>query len=181
MVTGPSVIGPSVNGLAARLSIPAHLLTNTSHPTLHVAYERYKGCMEAQERLDIMTSHGEWSGRVPILEEVIKLFVPKSTWYNYYCKAFSDVEDYPDLYKFLERTEDAPPAKDLFRTRKLTYSYTDIFDYRDRCDHGGHQKKRKDDNNGEGSSKQAKKAKVDPKNLAKQGEPKRKSGGSRRL
>jgi hypothetical protein len=137
--------------------------------------------MEAQERLDTMTSHGEWSSRVPILEEVIKLFAPRRTWYNYYCKAFSDVEDYLDLYKFLEWAEDAPLAKDLFRTRKLTYSYMDIFDYRDRCDHGGNWQKRKDDNSGEGSSKQAKKAKVDPKSSTKQGEPKRKSSGSCRL
>jgi len=140
-----------------------------------MAYERFKGCLEAQERLTAMTSHGEWSGKVPILEEVIKLFVPRSTWYNYYCKAFEKIEDYPALYAYLERTEAAPLAKDLFRIRKATYTYTDVFDYRARCDRGRHQEKRKDDNSGEGSSKHVKKAKV-----TKKVEPKRKSGGSHR-
>ena len=90
-------------------------------------------------------------------------------WYNYYCKAFGDVVDFPDLYNYLERTKDAPEAKDLFGIRKLTYSYTDIFDYLDRSKRGGSQQKRKGDNSGEGSSRQVKKVKVDSK---------RKSGGS---
>jgi hypothetical protein len=175
------VSGPSVNSLAACLSIPAHFLTHASHPTVHVAYECYKGCLEAQDRLDTMVSLGEWTGKVPILEEVIKLFVPKSTWYNYYCKAFSDLEDYPDLFKYLERADNAPQAKDLFRTRKLTYSYTDIIDYQARCDCGGNQQKRKGDNHGEGSSKAVKKVKVDLKTSTKKVEPKRKSGGRDRL
>jgi hypothetical protein len=160
-----------VDSLAACLAIPSHLLTQSSHPTLHMAYERYKGCLEAQERLDTMVSMGEWSGRVPILEEVLKLFVPKSTWYNYYVKAFGKIDQYPTLHNYLERTDDAPLAKDLFHTHKSSYTYTDIFDYRTRCDRGQDQEKRKNDNSGEGSSKQAKKAKV---------EPKRKSGGSHR-
>jgi hypothetical protein len=163
------------------LSIPAHFLTHTSHPSLHVAYECYKGCLEAKERLDTMTVLGEWTGKVPIFEDIITLFVPRSTWYNYYCKAFADLEDYPDLFQYLERADDTPQAKDLFRTRKLTYSYTDIFDYRARCDRGGNEKKRKGDNRGEGSSKVVKKVKVDVKTLTKKVEPKRKSGGRNRL
>jgi hypothetical protein len=106
-----------------------------------MAYERYKGCLEAQERLNAMALNGEWSGRMPILEEVIKLFVPRSTWYNYYCKSFNNLEDYPVLYAYLERTEAAPLAKDLFRIRKMTYTYTDIFDYRARCDRGRTQRR----------------------------------------
>jgi hypothetical protein len=61
------------------LSIPAHFLTHTSHPSLHVAYECYKGCLEAKERLDTMTVLGEWTGKVPIFEDIITLFVPRST------------------------------------------------------------------------------------------------------
>jgi hypothetical protein len=167
-----------VDSLAARLAIPSHLLTQSTHPTLHVAYERYKGCLEAQERLATMVLMGEWSGRVPILEEVLKLFVPKSTWYNYFVKAFGKIEDYPALHDYLERTDDAPLGKDLFRTHRSSYTYTDIFDYRARCDRARHQEKRKDDNSGEGSSKQAKKAKVEAR--TKKVEPKRKSGGSHR-
>ena len=125
-----------------------------------------------------MVAMGEWSGRVPILEEVLKLFVPKSTWYNYYIKAFGKIEDYPALHDYLEHTVDAPLAKDLFRTHKSSYTYTDIFDYRARCDRAQHQEKRKDDNSGEGSSKQAKKAKVEAR--TKKVELKRKSGGSYR-
>jgi hypothetical protein len=170
------VAAAAVDSLAARLTIPSHLLTHSPHPTLHVAYERYKGCLEAQDRLTTLVEMGEWSGRVPILEEVLKLFVPKSTWYNYYVKAFGKIEDYPALHDYLERTDDAPLAKDLFRTHKSSYTYTDIFDYRARCERGRHQEKRKDDNSGEGSSKQAKKAKVEAR--AKKVEPKRKSGGS---
>jgi hypothetical protein len=63
----------------------------------------------------------------------------------------------------------------------LTYSYTDIFDYRARCDRGGSQQKRKADNHGEGSLKVVKKAKVDQKTSTKKVEPKRKSGGRDRL
>jgi hypothetical protein len=145
-----------------------------------VAYEWYKGCLDTQERLNSMASNGEWSGRVPILEEVIKLFVPRSTWYNYYCKAFEKIEDYPALHAYLEQTEAALLAKDLFRIRKSTYTYTDIFDYHARRDRGQDREKRKDDNSGEGSSRQAKKAKVDPRTTMKKVEPKRKSGGSHR-
>jgi hypothetical protein len=62
-----------VDSLAARLAIPSHLLTQSTHPTLHVAYEQYKGCLEAQERLAAMVSMGEWSGRVPILEHFMTM------------------------------------------------------------------------------------------------------------
>lgn len=170
---------PSVTGLAARLAIPAHYLTHISHPSLHVAYERYKACMEAQDRLDTMVSLGNWTGKVPIREDIINLFAKRSTWYNYYCKAFGNIaDDYPDLFKFLERTDDAPSAQDLFG-RKSTYTYTDIFDYRARCDDGWNRQKRKDDNRGEGSSKQVKKAKVESKGVTKKVESKRKSGSHR--
>jgi hypothetical protein len=143
-----------------------------------MAYERFKGCLDAQERLTAMASNGEWLGWVPILEEVIKLFVPRSTWYNYYCKAFERIKDYPALHAYLEKTENALLAKDLFHICKSTYTYTDIFDYRARCDRGRDQGKRKDDNSGEGSSRQVKKAKVEPRTTMKKVEPKRKSGGS---
>ena len=127
-----------------------------------------------------MALNGDWSGRMPILEEVIKLFVPRSTWYNYYCKSFDNLEDYPALYAYLERTEAAPLAKDLFRIRKTTYTYTDIFDYRARCDRGRNPEKRKDGDGRDGSSKQSKKAKVEPRTVTKKVEPKRKSRGNRR-
>jgi hypothetical protein len=144
-----------------------------------MAYERFKGCLDAQERLTAMASNGEWTSRVPILEEIIKLFVPRSTWYNYYCKAFERIEDYPALHAYLEKTEDALLAKDLFRVRKSTYTYMDVFDYHARCDRGRDQGKRKDDNSGEGSSRQVKKAKVKPRTTMKKVEPKRKSRGGR--
>jgi hypothetical protein len=70
------VAAAPVDSLAARLTIPSHLLTHSPYPTLHVAYERYKGCLEAQDILTTLVEMGEWSSRVPILEEVLKLFVP---------------------------------------------------------------------------------------------------------
>jgi hypothetical protein len=121
---------------------------------LHVAYEQYKGCLDAQERLTTLVANGEWSGKVPILEDVISLFVPRSTWYNYYVKAFSKLEQFPALYDYLERTPHAPLAKDLFRLQKSTYMYSDIFDYRAR--YGREQDQERRDNCGEGSSKRAK-------------------------
>ena len=171
MGAAPSTAAPATS-LAARLAIPIHYLTHVSHPTLHVAYDRYKACLEAQGKLNTMVQRGEWSGKAPTVEDVIKLFVARSTWYNYYVKAFDKVADFPDLYNYLERTEDAVQAKDLFGIRKLTYSYMDVFDYLDRSEHGGPQQKRKEDNRGEGSSRQVKKVKVDSK---------RKSGGRGRL
>lgn len=149
-----AIASPPVDSLAARLSIPPHLLTHTTHPTMHVAYDRYKGCLDAQERLATLVSNGEWSGKVPLVEDVVSLFVPRSTWYNYYVKAFSKLEQFPALHDYLERSPHAPLAKDLFRTQKSTYTYSDIFDYRTRYVH--QQDKERRDNRGEGSSKRAK-------------------------
>jgi hypothetical protein len=149
-----AIASPPADSLAARLSIPPHLLTHTTHPTLHVAYERYKGCLDAQERLTTLIANGEWSGKVPILEDVISLFVLRSTWYDYYVKAFNKLDQFPDLHEYLERTPHAPLAKDLFRLQKSTYTYMDIFDYRAR--YGREQERERRDNRGEGSSKRTK-------------------------
>jgi len=133
-----------------------------------VAYDRYKGCLDAQEMLTTLVANGEWSGKVPVLEDVIKLFVPSSTWYNYYVKAFGKLEHYPALHDYLERTSGALAAKDLFRLHKSSYTYSDVFDYCTRHDREQDQERR--DNRGEGSSKRAK---VDAR--AKKVESKRKS------
>ena len=105
------------------LGLPVHLCDRTDH-SLHTAYQKYKGHIEASQTHERMVSDGTWAGRKLTAVDLIELFVSKSFWHSHIKKYFSNVSNYPMLVEWLENEpEDQPSDVDVWGVQKLSYTF----------------------------------------------------------
>ena len=115
--------------MAQSLEISPHLMDRASGLTnLLRAYEQWKAYHETTATIAELVADGMWP-RKPIGEDVIEIFVAKSTWYKQYVPAFKPLSNYPAMRNWLDETEDAPSGEDLFGVDKPLYTITDLLDY----------------------------------------------------
>jgi hypothetical protein len=114
--------------LIRMLQVPAHL-TDRSDATLQVAYARLKAHAQAQLTLSEMVTAGTWRGPKPAAAQLAELFISKSAWFQFYCKAFRKISNFPDMILWLEDAPEAGTSMDVWGFQKNRYGFTDLIEY----------------------------------------------------
>jgi hypothetical protein len=125
--TRPSANNPYRDELIAALDIPESLVLRTAG-TLDVrtAWGKYKGCQAAQGLLHRMKNDGTWTLAHPTTDEIVELFISKSSWHENFTKIFPVARKYPILVDWLEQGADAPKSADVWGVEKSVYSFGDL-------------------------------------------------------
>jgi hypothetical protein len=111
------------------LDISPHLMDRASGlANLLRAYEQWKAYHDTCATIAALVADGTWP-RKPNAEDVIEVFVAKSTWYKTYIPAFTPLSNHPALCKWLDETSDAPSGEDIFGIKKPLYTFTDLTDF----------------------------------------------------
>jgi hypothetical protein len=112
--------------LASLWNIPLSLTTRPNPVNLRLAYAKYKGIQQAQDKLVTMIKDGTWTTKKPGGDELVEVFVSKTVWHEKYKKHFPQVSKYPALQKWLEQSSDAPSNFEVFGIDKSTYGFKDL-------------------------------------------------------
>jgi hypothetical protein len=107
------------------LQIPVHL-TDRSDATLQVAYSRWKAHAQAQQKLSEMVTAGTWPGQKPAAAQLADLFISKTNWFEFYCKAFRKISNFPDMIQWLEDAPDAGTSLVVWGFMKNRYGFADL-------------------------------------------------------
>ncbi|KAK2462224.1 hypothetical protein APHAL10511_005759 [Amanita phalloides] len=100
--------------LITLLNIPEHLTTETKGKNL--VY------MEA----------GTWVGKRPTNITIIQLFTSKTSWFSYVIPAFSNINNFPELKKWLEGGDDSPTDIEVWGWEKSTYTFAELKEEKER-------------------------------------------------
>jgi hypothetical protein len=125
--TRPSANDTYRTELIAALNIPESLIERPPG-TLDVrdAWGKYKGYQAAQALLHRMRNDGTWTLRKPSSDEMVELFISKSSWHENFTKLLPVAKRYPLLVAWLEQAEDAPEDDDVWGVQKGCYSFGDL-------------------------------------------------------
>jgi hypothetical protein len=97
--------------------------------------------------------------RKPSQVHIIETMQLKTFWYDYICKYFSKVGEYPDMVAWLENSDDAPSDLEVWGVEKNSYSFGDLDEYLKSGGVGLSEKKKEEKSKGKekvGSSKKGK-------------------------
>lgn len=119
---------PFLDHVVAKLEIPRHLM-DRSDASLQFAYQRYKAYVQATARLSEYIRDGKWEGRRPSAAEVAEIFILKTMMFTNYKKGFGQVEDYPEMVKWLDQAEDAGSDLEVWGYEKGAYVFKDLFQF----------------------------------------------------
>ena len=119
----------SKEAILTLLGLPIHLCDRSDH-SLHTAYQKYKGHLEASQTHDRMVAGGTWTGRKLTSVDLIELFVSKSFWHSHVKKYFGKVSNYPLLVDWLENEpQDRPSDLEVWGVEKSSYTFKDLDGY----------------------------------------------------
>jgi hypothetical protein len=88
--------------VATTLQIPVYL-TDRTRRDLRLSYAKYEAFLDVAKRLSAMAAAGTWTRKVPTNDEIIEMFVSKSTYFKYYARIFPRVSTYPAMQKWLSQ------------------------------------------------------------------------------
>ena len=73
-----------------------------------------------------MVAEGTWPSDVvkPSVMQLIEIFVPETTWYEYYRPAFSTITQFPIMHLWLEGGNDRPTEEDAWGSMGRTDGHT---------------------------------------------------------
>jgi hypothetical protein len=135
------------------LNIPDHLVNRTAHG-LHTSYAKYLAYLDAQKALAKAVNNGEWKlAKKHIGENLIEVFISKSTFFKNYQPFFPRVPNHPALHLWLINGDDAPTNLEAWGFQKNIYSFKDLEMYFDDVD-----KKERAKGKGKGKGKEEAKA-----------------------
>lgn len=119
----------NAKAILALLGIPEHLSDREDHG-LQVAYQKYKGFLEASQTYKSMVAKGTWIGPKLNGTQLIELFVSKSFYHSHYTKILSRISSNPQnelLIQWLEASpEDRPNDLEVWGYEKPSYKYSDL-------------------------------------------------------
>jgi len=112
--------------ILAKLNIPLHLADH-SEGGLVLAYQKYKGYLEASQTHKQLVADGVWDGPKFTSVDLMELFVSKSYFHSHYKKHFSKVTNYPLLLEWLENSpNNRPTDKSVWGEVKSVYTFKDL-------------------------------------------------------
>lgn len=73
-----------------------------------------------------MVPEGTWPSDIvkPSVKQLIEIFGPKTTWYEYYRPAFSTITQFPIMHHWLEGGNDRPTEEDAWGSMGRTDGHT---------------------------------------------------------
>jgi hypothetical protein len=120
---------PFFESLWEHLEIPAHL-ANCIEKSLCISYAKYIAYIEALTTLDRKWNNKELPfDQKPTCKNVIETMQSKIFWYDYICKFFPHVADYPKMVAWLENREDGPSDIEVWGIEKEKYLFGDLEKY----------------------------------------------------
>jgi hypothetical protein len=96
--------------------------------SLQANYTRYLVYLEACQTLANLKNTGTWpSGlKMPSTMDIVLLFIGKSTWYDSWCKAFSNVTKYPEMVKWLKMKDDRQSDLEIWGIAHSAYNFVHL-------------------------------------------------------
>jgi hypothetical protein len=102
------------------------LCQNIDKPTLQMLYQRYCTVNNICCQVDKMRKEKSWKGATLTKSEIIKLFVAKTTWHNYYHVQMPSAEKQEDMRAWITGEMDAPSDADIWGGVKDHYTLKDL-------------------------------------------------------
>jgi hypothetical protein len=117
------------------LNIADHLVDRRTSG-LRISYAKYLAYIEAQQSLAKLVSGGGWpaSQKKPKSEDLIEVFISRSTFFKNYLPPFPHVPDYPDLQRWLKNEENVPTDLEAWGMQKNIYTFKDLEEVLDRME-----------------------------------------------
>ena len=111
--------------IADELQIPANMLHTGAPLSLQANYTWYLVYLEACQTLANLKSTETWpSGlKIPSPMNIILLFIGKSTWYDFWYKAFPNVTKYPEMVKWLKMEDDCQSDLEIWGISHNVYNF----------------------------------------------------------
>lgn len=102
------------------LDIPAHL-TDRTKSDIRMAYTKWLAIHDANKRLSKMHIAGTCTQKMPTLDNIIEMFMSKSSYFKNQKHVFSKVANFPQAEKWLLSGDDAPSDYDFWGYQKPTF------------------------------------------------------------
>jgi hypothetical protein len=114
--------------IADELQIPANMLRTGAPLSLQANYTQFLVYLEACQTLANHKNTGIWpSGlKMPSTMDIVLLFIVKSTWYDSWCKAFSNVTKYPEMVKWLKMEDDCQSDLEIWSIAHSAYNFVHL-------------------------------------------------------
>ena len=129
MTPGVCAQQPFFESLWEHLEIPAHL-ANCIEKSLCISYAKYVAYLKVMAIVKHKWENKELPfNQQPTYEHVIETMQSKTFWYDYICKFFPCVADYPKMVAWLENREDGPSDIEVWGIEKEKYLFGDLEEY----------------------------------------------------
>jgi hypothetical protein len=114
--------------IADELQIPANMLCTGVPLSLQANYTQNLVYLEACQTLANLKNTRTWpSGlKMPSTMDIVLLFIGKSTWYDSWCKAFSNVTKYPEIVKWLKMEDDCQSDLEIWGIAHSAYNFAHL-------------------------------------------------------
>jgi hypothetical protein len=130
---------------------------------LQANYTWYLVYLEACQTLADLKNTGTWPSelKMPSTMDIVLLFIGRSTWYDSWCKAFSNVTKYSEMVKWLKMEDDCQSDLEIWGIAHSAYNFVHLITW---IENEGSlivekkQKKEKEKEKGKGKKKRSHKA-----------------------
>jgi hypothetical protein len=113
--------GPMQKILIETFDVPAHLTHRDKVADLRVAYSKYLAIQDMAERVTQMELGGTWTHKKPTLEDIVKVYMSRSGYFNRPKQHFPRVHMVPEMKRWLENAKDGPSDVDVWGDNKPSY------------------------------------------------------------
>ena len=120
--------GPMQNILIETFDVPAHLTHRDKVADLRVAYSKYLAIQDMAERVTQMELAGTWTHKKPTLEDIVRVYMSRSGYFNCPKQHFPRVHLIPEMKRWLENAKDGPSDVDVWGDNKPSYQILDLHD-----------------------------------------------------
>jgi hypothetical protein len=113
--------GPMQNILIETFDVPAHLTHRDKVADLRVAYSKYLAIQDMAERVTQMELAGTWTHKKPTLEDIVRVYMSRSGYFNRPKQHFPRVHKVPEMKRWLENEPGGPSDADVWGNKKPSY------------------------------------------------------------
>ncbi|KAF8987662.1 hypothetical protein BDQ17DRAFT_1435480 [Cyathus striatus] len=100
--------------IASAFNVAKALCERNTKKDIQLSYQKYLAIHDIFAKFPGMIANNIWKERRPSNDDIIEVFMSKSTYYYYYSNPFSMVSQIPALEKWLKGDSDAPRAVEVW-------------------------------------------------------------------
>ena len=122
--------GPMQQILVDTFKTSPHLLQRKKQTDLRLAYSKYLAIRKMIEDVNAMERAAAWTHAKPTVEDIARVFMSRSGYFNRPRQLFPRVKHVPEMLKWLEGGEDAPEESDVWGDKKPSFKHLkEILDF----------------------------------------------------